>query len=303
MDKINAEVFMAAVEQGSFLGAGKKLGYTQAGISYIIAGMEENLGFPLFIRVHGGVRLTPEGEQLLPFIRQMEVCDRLFQEKVNDMRGLRSGKIRVLVFDSIAIHWIPGILKEYKRDFPGVEVELITMENSRLAEEMILRQEADCAFFMHWPVRSDIYVDLLLDEKMKAIVSPKHPLAAGGVFPVSRLDKEPFICMAFSEESGIMDIFRSRGLEPKVAYRLDNDYAAMAMVAEGHGFCIFPETLLRDAPYALAYLDFDEPIGRRVSISTHSLERCSAAAKKFMEYARKWVTQNEKNVMLNKLQP
>ena len=66
MDKINAEVFVTVANLGSFKKAADKLGYTQAGISYIINSMEEQAGFRLFEREFGGVRLTQEGQALVP---------------------------------------------------------------------------------------------------------------------------------------------------------------------------------------------------------------------------------------------
>lgn len=255
--------------------------------------MEAELGFNLFVRDYGGVRLTEEGEALLPIIRNLENEKQLLEEKINDIHGLTCGRVKVLTFDSISIHWIPGILSAFKKDYPGVEVELTTVEDSRRAEEMILRQEADCAFFLHSPVTPEIYSIPLMVEKMKAIVANDHPLAKQQVFPVAELGNYPYIDMAFAKVTGIEEIFTSRGIMPKTVYCLDNDNAAMAMVSAGHGFCIFPEILLRDTSFKFKCLDFDEPINRTVSIGVKSLETASKATRKFMEYAQTWVGENE----------
>ena len=66
MEKINAEVFVTVAALGSYKRAADKLGYTQAGISYIISSMEEQAGMKFFEREYGGVRLTREGKELLP---------------------------------------------------------------------------------------------------------------------------------------------------------------------------------------------------------------------------------------------
>ncbi len=289
MDRVNSRVFLKTADCGSFAEAAKALGYTQAGVSYIIGAMEKELGFLLFIREYGGVRLSPEGEALLPYIRALDNDNRLLDERIGDLRGLRCGSLRVLVFDSISVHWIPGILKAYKEDFPGINVEFITVENSREAEEMVIRQDVDCGFFLHTPRKKNMDVIPLMEEKLMAIVANDHPLAALDRFPLAKLGDYPYINMAFGNETGIAQIFRSRHIEPQTAYHMDNDYAAMAMVSAGHGFCIFPELLLRDVPYALRIMEFDEPVSRTVSIAVKSLDTCSAAAKKFIEYTRRWV--------------
>lgn len=70
---------------------------------------------------------------------------------------------------------------------------------------------------------------------------------------------------------------------------MDNDYAAMAMVSQNLGYCIFPEILLRDAPYKVVRLDFDEPIKRTVRLGLRSMEEASPATKKFVECATSWI--------------
>ena len=66
MDKLNATVFLKVVETGSFKRTADILGYTQAGISYIIVAMEQEFGLTLFHREYGGVSCT-EAENSEPW--------------------------------------------------------------------------------------------------------------------------------------------------------------------------------------------------------------------------------------------
>ena len=134
MDNNAIEVFLTVTETGSFRKAAETLGYTQAGVSYIIKSIEEDTGLNLFIRDRKGVRLSPEGEALLPEIKQIDNDRRHLMEKISDLKGLESGTIRVQIFDSMSIHWLPGILKKFKDDFPNITVELISEENTAKAE-------------------------------------------------------------------------------------------------------------------------------------------------------------------------
>ena len=77
MDKINTAVFLKTAETLNFRKTADELGYTQAGVSYIISAMEEELGLPLFIREYGGVKLTSEGRALLPQFRELAAAERL----------------------------------------------------------------------------------------------------------------------------------------------------------------------------------------------------------------------------------
>ena len=140
---------------------------------------------------------------MLPYFQNLVLSERQLLDKTNELRGLESGTVRVLVFDSISIHWIPGILREFKRDYPGVKIELVTVENSTQAEEMVFRHEVDCGFFLHSPISLDLDTIDLMTEKLQAIVSPEHPLAKKKKFPVKELGNHPFIRMAFSDNTGV----------------------------------------------------------------------------------------------------
>lgn len=61
--------FLKVVEVGSFTKAAEILGYTQPAISQMIASLENELSIKLLYRSRYGVRLTPEGERLLPSVQ------------------------------------------------------------------------------------------------------------------------------------------------------------------------------------------------------------------------------------------
>ena len=62
------EIFLQTADLGSFTKASEMLGYTQSAISHIITSLEDELGVKLLLRDRFGVRLTQEGQQLLPAI-------------------------------------------------------------------------------------------------------------------------------------------------------------------------------------------------------------------------------------------
>ena len=291
MDKINAKVFLTVARTGSFRKAAEALDYTQAGISYIISAMEEITGLTLFIRDRSGVRLSREGEALLSHMQQLDAWERQFQQTVNELHGLEKGLVRVQIFDSISIHWIPGIVRQFHDDYPGIRVELITEEDSVRAEQMVLGGDVDCGFFLT-RVNAELDVFPLMEESLLAIVAPDHPLAHLERFPMDQLDQYPYISMKYDNHTGIQEIFGSRGVTPQTAFCMDNDYASMAMVSKGLGYCIFPELLLQDIPYELRCMEFEEPQRRTISIGTASLDNCSRACLKFIEYTRRWVEEN-----------
>lgn len=291
MDKNSIEVFLTAAEEGSFRKTADRLGYTQAGVSYIINTLEKELGLVLFIRERTGTRLTPEGQALIPHLKQLDSDIRALRQSVRELKGLEKGTVRVQIFDSISIHWIPGIISEFNRDYPGITVELISEEDSIKAEEMVMSGEVDCGFFLT-DVSSSMDVYPLKVDRMLAIVSPQHELAGARRFPVARLGDFPYISMKYDHHTGIQKIFDKYNAVPDTVYQIDNDFAAMAMVSKNLGYGIFPELLLQDVPFDLIGLEFDKPQTRTISIGLRSEHSASLACLKFIEYVRNWVGEN-----------
>ena len=64
------DAFLTVARLGSFKAAAEELGYTQAGISYLVNALEKELGLTLFLREYGGVHLTTEGREVLGLVRR-----------------------------------------------------------------------------------------------------------------------------------------------------------------------------------------------------------------------------------------
>ena len=94
--------FAAAVEQGSFTKAAQVLNYTQSGVSRMISDLEREWGLVLLERGKSGVRLTGDGRKLLPLVKNICGEHEKLLSRVNEMKGLKSGLIRIGSFSSAA---------------------------------------------------------------------------------------------------------------------------------------------------------------------------------------------------------
>ena len=114
--------FVTIADSGSMTRAAGRLFMTQSAISMQIKRLENSLGLSVFERSAQGMTTTTEGEQLLQFANQMLA--------INDeaMGRLTSpdyeGQIRLGVPCDVIYPHIPGILKEFSRDFPRVQIKL-----------------------------------------------------------------------------------------------------------------------------------------------------------------------------------
>ncbi len=286
MDKINTEVFLKAAETLNFRKTADALGYTQAGVSYIISAMEAELGMPLFVREYGGVCLTAEGRVLLPRIRALAAEENLLRKKVDDLKNLDDGEIRVLVFYSISLRWLPFILERFHREYPNIRVDLLSYEDTHEAQERARRWEADCGFFV-LPAAEDLEVIPVMDEPMKASFSPDHPAAALDRFPVADLDRYPYIYL--HQDVEVAEIFRKYNKTPKISFTSENDLGALAMASKNLGYCINSSILLEEISFPLVSLEFDEPVRRTIGLGARSIRDCPKAARAFLRCAFDWL--------------
>ena len=86
MDSLKLRVLIRAVEAGTFSAAGEELGFTQAGVSYIIKALEDELGIQLLIRGKKGVRLTQKGEALMEYARSAEAAMEALMSRAESLR-------------------------------------------------------------------------------------------------------------------------------------------------------------------------------------------------------------------------
>ena len=98
MDTKKYEVFEKTVELSSLTKAAQELGLTQSGVSHMLASMEAELQLPLLKRTRTGARLTPEGEQVMPYIHEIVRQERLLRQAAAGLHTLVTGKIRIGTF-------------------------------------------------------------------------------------------------------------------------------------------------------------------------------------------------------------
>lgn len=82
MSLYSYQIFETVVQQGSFAKAADLLYLTPSAISHIISKLEKELNVQFFVRSKTGVKLTANGEQLLPYITDLLRAKEKLSQKV-----------------------------------------------------------------------------------------------------------------------------------------------------------------------------------------------------------------------------
>lgn len=142
MDINKFQIFLAVADAGSFGKASEKTGYTQAGISYVIKTLEDEVGVRLFSRTSTGVRLTDSGRVLLPEVRRVVGAYGSFESALLAQKVANVQTIHVGTVDTMAIKWLPRAIQLFNERFPDVLVDCNTGDPFEIKEWME-RGEAD----------------------------------------------------------------------------------------------------------------------------------------------------------------
>lgn len=283
------EAFLKVAEAKSFKGAAHELGYTQAGVSYLVNSLERELGMPLFVRDYGGAHLTSDGVDVLPWIQDICNAERRLTSHLSDIKHLEGGTVRVVAFTSTAIQWLPGIAKAFLAQHPAIDLDLVCCDNQDESDEMIWRGDADCGFAVY-PLKKELYAIPLVRDPVLVVVARDHPLANATTFPADALESEPYIKLDSGTCSEMDELFEHNGVEPRPRFTLDSDYAVMSLVSAGLGYSVLPGLILRNAPFPLASIPPAIPTDREIAICVRSLETSSVATRTFLDVAQSWVT-------------
>lgn len=276
--------FVTAAEYGSFTKAGEILSYSQSAISKMINDLEDEWKISVLERSKSGVKLTSDGLKIFPYAKT--VCEEYekLQMQIDELHGLQSGLIRIGTFSSTATHWLPNIIKEFQKDYPNIDYELLLGDYTEI-ENWISEGRVDCGF-LRLPTRPEFDALYLDSDRLLAVLPENHKLSKNKTVSVAELCKEPFMLLEKGAKAEVSEIFENNNLNPSVHFTTWDDYAIMSMIESGLGVSILPELILKRVPYNIIVKELDIPAYRDIGIAMKNKKTASLAVNKFIEYLK-----------------
>ncbi|MBR1456471.1 MAG: LysR family transcriptional regulator [Oscillospiraceae bacterium] len=288
MNLTKYEAFTEVVRQGSLTRAAQELGCTQSAVSHSIDSLEKELGFPLLKRGRGGVQLTAEGERLLPAVNALLGSAEQLNQTAAAIRGLDAGTVRIGAFTSVAVHWLPAVLKEFQTDYPKVDFRLLNGDYHDV-EQWISDGSIDIGF-VNVPCALDCEVIPLMEDRLLAILPENSRFASYPRFPLVECETEPFISLLQSSDHDARRALEAAGVKPNVRFYTKDDYAIIAMVEQGLGMSIMPELLLKGRNDRLLTLPLVPEAKRVIGIAIAAGGKAGPATRRFADYVIRYVT-------------
>lgn len=284
MDTMKCEVFLASVERGSFTAAGKAFGYTQSGVTRIINSLEQELGFPLFIRSKKGVILTENGKTMLPVFRDLVRVNRRAEQMSMDIRGIVSGTLTIGCYYSISTTFMPGILKRFRLLYPNIRINLLKGGNKEMSE-WLAERSVDCCFCAELPGIVCDWIPLLRDE-MVVLLPEEHPYAKTARFPLEQLKNEVVI-MTYPDHDTDQDrLLNAARVQPNICFSTQDCYSTYKMVEAGLGVSFEQRMISNEWHGRVVEIPFAPPQYVSLGIAVPAIREVAPAAKRFVECAQ-----------------
>src|SRR5271169_790666 len=149
MDLNELQVFLTVAQEKSFSRAAEKLFRTQPAVSMSVRKLEDWAGEPLFVRGSRAGRLTGAGELLLDYAERMLNLREDARRGVEDLRGLRRGRLSLGVNES-SIHALLPVFARFRKLHPDIKITVVRT-SSREIPGLLLNYKLDLGVVSYVP--------------------------------------------------------------------------------------------------------------------------------------------------------
>lgn len=229
---------LAVAEKGSLEAAGKYLGIGKSGVRKRVAGVEKELGTPVFRTVGNRMEPTEAGNLFLPSARESVRQTMLGVDRVRAFLRVQAHDLRI----GYSTYLNTKLLDIVRRIQPkGVDSMVVTRE-SMLTHEVVagvLRGELHVGFGILPIQEPDLQSRVLMEDSLVACLPVGHRLAAKSTIQPEDLERESVVAVARRSLPGrheeIVTHFESLGLSLKFVADAQSVREALWLVAQGAG--------------------------------------------------------------------
>ncbi len=280
------KVFCDLAESESFTKAAHINAVTQSAVSQTISTLERQFKSLLIERSKKNFRLTPEGEVLYDYSKRLLQSYDAIQSRMQEMKNIISGTIRVATVYSIGLHELPPYIKRFLKDYPGVNVHLEYRRANQVYDD-VLGNIVDLGI-VAYPTRDPkLEVIPLRKDPLVLICHPQNPLAKLKKIPFKALNGQKFI--SFDQDmptrKALDKILKDHGVKVEHVKEFDNIETLKAVVELDTGVAIVPEETVRleVAKGVLATVPLDGKYFRELGLIYQKARVLSPAIKLFVK--------------------
>ncbi|MGC8743252.1 MAG: LysR family transcriptional regulator [Verrucomicrobiia bacterium] len=236
------KVFCDLAETESFTKAAQINGITQSAVSQQISALEREFKSLLIERSKKRFRLTREGEILYEYAKQIIQTYEALQSKIQEIKEIISGTIRIATIYSIGLHELPPYVKKFLKAYPTVNVHVEYRRANQVYDDVI-SNVVDLGL-VAYPIRdSKLEIIPFRKDEMVLICNPQHPLAKQKSIKIKEINGQKFIGFEpdIPTRRATDRILRDNDVNVQIVMEFDNIETVKRAVEIDMGVAIVPE--------------------------------------------------------------
>lgn len=290
MEMRQLRYFLAVAEAQNFTRAAEAVHVSQPSLSVQIAGLEEELGAPLFDRLGRRVALTQAGHILREHAQRVLREVEQGAQAIQALTGAERGRLLVGALSTVNAYLIPPLVSRFRQRFPQVQLQIQARPSADI-EADLLANRLDLGLCL-LPVGSERLVTTRLFEETLCLVAPGGFQRKGSRMKMRELAGLPLILMPadYCLRKMVEAECAEAGVRPQVSIEMTSPEGILEAVKQKAGLTILPELFVRQrlAGGALRIIELYDPVPRHPVGLAHLANRhLGLAAQEFIRLCRR----------------
>src|SRR5688572_2827665 len=255
------KVFCDLAETESFTKAAHINEVTQSAVSQQISSLERQIKSLLIERSKKKFRLTREGQVLYDYSKQIIQTYDALHSKLQEIKDIISGTIRVATIYSIGLHDLPPYIKRFLKEYPTVHVHVEYRRANQVYDD-VLGNVVDLGL-VAYPTK-DAKLDLvpLRKDPLVLVCHPQHPFSKLRTVKLKSIAGQKFIGFEpdIPTRKALDRIFKDHDVDVRNVMEFDNIETVKRAVEIDAGISIVPQgTITQEvAKQTLAAVPIDD---------------------------------------------
>ena len=282
------KAFLTLSEQKNFTRAAEHCHVSQSTLSGMIKRLEDEVGARLFDRDTRNVVLTPEGELFAEAARHLVNDIQWTFADLSDYVAKKKGHVGIATLPSIAGEWLPPVIAEYRRSFPGIAIEIHDVLSDNCLE-LLQQGQVDIALAAPNESLDEYASEHFHTDKFFLVCRRDHPVAGHSVVAMDDLHGCDFIRLArtTSVHQHIVSTVGSTGMTAS-SFEVKYLSTVAGLILHGLGVSLLPEMTLSQFrhPELIAIPLAPPGISRPIHVIWRKDKPLSIAAQAMLELVR-----------------
>ena len=236
------KMFCDLAETESFTKASQINNVTQSAVSQQISSLERAFKSLLIERSKKKFRLTREGQVLYDYSKQIIQTYESLHSKLQELKDIISGTIRIATIYSIGLHDLPAYVKKFMKSYPTVNIHVEYRRANQVYDD-VFSNVVDLGL-VAYPVKDPkIEIIALRKEPLVLVCHPQHPFAKLKTVKLKALAGQKIIGFEpdIPTRKALDKILKEHGVEVHHVMEFDNVETVKRAVEIDAGVSIVPQ--------------------------------------------------------------